>query len=182
MSRTLTSLAFAILAGTVVAAPVPKRADPVLYFPTAVGARWVYDRGDREETVEVSAVEREDGEVVVSRTGTDGAASGYSKTFVGPTGLRQDQYGGRTSTVVVLRTDLKPGESWETPEGKRTVHGPERVEVPAGKFEALRVEWEQDGSRMVSWYAPGVGEVKRVERSGGEETVFRVLKSFKPGK
>jgi hypothetical protein len=173
-------LVLALLAPTAVAAPAPKRTEPVPYFPTAVGARWAYDRGGgREEVVEVSAVEKVDGELVVSRSSVDGPVTQYTKMVVTPTGLRQDQYNSGPSTVWVLRTDVRPGGSWDTPEGKRSVHGPERIEVPAGKFDALRVEWEQAGSRMVSWYAPGVGEVKRVERRGGEEIVFRVLTSFK---
>jgi hypothetical protein len=170
----------ALCAAAAFAAPAPKRTEPESYFPTTVGARWVYERaGGREEIAEVSEVEKVDGEVVVSRQGIDGSVTRYTKMVVTPKGLRQDQFNGGPSSVWVLRTDLRPGSSWDTPEGKRTVFGPERIEVPAGKFNALRVEWEQDGSQMVSWYAPTVGEVKRVEKRGGEEVVFRLLKAFK---
>ena len=51
--------------------------------------------------------------------------------------------------------------------------------MPAGKFKALRVVWESDGRTLASWYAPGVGEVKRVEKFGnGKERTTRLLKSF----
>jgi hypothetical protein len=58
------------------------------------------------------------------------------------------------------------------------------VEVPAGRFVAARVVLEQpEGLHLTSWYAPRLGEVKRVERRpGGAETVTRSLKSFAPGK
>jgi hypothetical protein len=63
-----------------------------------------------------------------------------------------------------------PGDSWEVSDGgKRTVHGPEEVEVPAGKFKALRVVREHEGGTLTSRYAPGVGEVKRVEKRGNEK-------------
>jgi hypothetical protein len=81
----------------------------------------------------------------------------------------------------VLKAGLKPGGSWAVPDGgELKVYGPEVVEVPAGRFTALRVVWEQGGGTLTSWYAPGVGEVKRVVTRGGEERVFRTLKSFRP--
>ena len=64
------------------------------------------------------------------------------------------------------------------------VYGPERVVVPAGRFEALRVESETpyDGATMrrVTWYARGVGPVRRVLRAGRAELV-EVLTEFQPG-
>jgi hypothetical protein len=62
----------------------------------------------------------------------------------------------------------------------------EEVEVPAGKFEAVRVEGVVDlgtgrTQKSVEWHAVGVGVVKLVvDRGGGEQTT--VLKSFTPGK
>ena len=169
------------VAASAFAAPALKPTEPVSYFPITVGAKWVYDRGgSREEVVEVSGVETVDGELVVSRAGGEGTTTRYTKMAVTPKGLRQDQFNsGPSSTVWVLRTDVKPGESWDGPEGKRTVYSPAKIDVPAGRFNTLRVERDQDGTRMVSWYAPGVGEVKRVEKRGGEEVAFRLLKSFK---
>lgn len=83
----------------------------------------------------------------------------------------------------MLKSRLKPGESWEVPGGsKRTVSGPEEVKVPAGKYQALKVVWETEGRTFTSWYAPGVGEVKRTIKSCGQETAYRSLKSFTEGK
>jgi len=62
------------------------------------------------------------------------------------------------------------------------VAGVEEVEVPAGRFRAVRVEWDRDHPRSPDfrttiWYAPGVGEVK-VALDGKPWTV---LKAFSPG-
>jgi hypothetical protein len=69
--------------------------------------------------------------------------------------------------------------------GGMTAHGPEEIEVPAGKYRCIRVEWryEVDGAneQCTTWFAPGVGEVKRVSDDGQNRSV-RVLKSFTPAK
>ena len=175
MVRVLTALM--LLPVPAIAAPALKRTESDLFFPTTVGARWVYERGGgREEVVEVAEVEKVDGELVVSRKGVDGSVTRYTKMVVTPTGLRQDQFNSGPSTVWVLRTDVGQVGPGTRPR-KRTVQG-RPVEVPAGKFNALRVEWEQGGTRMVSWYARG-REVKRVEKRGCDEVVFRLLNSFK---
>jgi hypothetical protein len=63
------------------------------------------------------------------------------------------------------------------------VIGEEVVEVPAGKFTAVRVDsvYSADGeeSTMSRWFAPNVGLVKMVHGGGSRTTV---LKSFTPGK
>ena len=58
----------------------------------------------------------------------------------------------------------------------------EEVEVPAGKFRAIRVDRKdtQNGTLLGTttyWYAPGVGCIKITGKSP-----TRVLKSFSPGK
>ncbi|MFM8274984.1 MAG: hypothetical protein ACKODX_22005 [Gemmata sp.] len=165
------------------AAPVPKGAGAnAVYFPTAVGARWVYQRPDRaDETAEVTAVEKDGDALVVSRKGADGTATVYAKMIVSADGLRQERELTDGKVGWVLKAGLKPGDSWEVPDGgTRTVHGPELLEVPAGTFTCLRVVWKRADGTLTSWYAPGVGEVKRVEKPDGEnERVLRTLKSFK---
>ena len=176
MSRSMLAL---LAASSLFAAPVPKPAETAPYFATVVGAKWVYERdGGREEAVEVSEVEKVDGELVVSRTAVDGEGMRYTKMIVSAAGLRQEGVDGKVTWL--LKAKLRSGESWDVPDGKRTVHGPEKVEVPAGTFTALRVEWEHAGGKLTSWYAPGVGEVKRVAKIDGDtERVTRLLKSFK---
>jgi hypothetical protein len=68
-----------------------------------------------------------------------------------------------------------------TEEHGYTAMGWETVEVPAGKFRAIRVECEcksDDGTRRITrWYAPGLGCVKWSDRNGGS-----VRKSYTPGR
>ncbi|VTT99162.1 unnamed protein product [Gemmataceae bacterium] len=167
------------------AAPVPKGAGAApVYFPTAVGAKWVYERDGRgDETVVVAAVEKDGDALVVAREGTNGNATVYAKVVVSPAGLRQDRTGPDGSDVAVwlLKVGVRAGDSWDAADGgKRTVHEAEKVVVPAGTFTAVRVVWEHEGGAQTSWYAPGVGEVKRVVKRGGDEVVTRALKSFRP--
>jgi hypothetical protein len=181
LPRSLVSLA--LLASATLAAPVPRAVkDSRPYFPTTVGTKWVYETpGGALESAVVSAVEKDGDDLIVSREGVDGTRTVYSKMLVSAEGLRQEREFSGGKIGWVLKATLKPGDSWDMPEGgKRTVIGPEEVEVPAGKFDALRVEWEQSGMKQTSWYARGVGEVKRVTKSGNTETVTRTLKSFEP--
>jgi len=170
-----------LFCSSVLAAPVPKDAGKAtLYFPTTVGAKWVYERdGLNDETAVVSAVEKSGNELIVSRTGPQGGL--YADVIVSAEGIRQDKLNlnGKTHSMWLVKTKLRAGDSWEVTDGKRTVHGPEDVEVPAGKFKALRVVWEYEGGVLTSWYAPGVGEVKRVEKIGDAKArTTRLLKSF----
>lgn len=180
LTRTL--YAITLLALPAVAAPVPKALQAVpLYFPTTVGAKWVYETPNGQiETAVVSAVEKDGDDLIVSREGADGTRTAYTKVILSPDGLRQEREATGGKLGWVLKSTVKAGDSWDMPEGgKRTVFGPEEVEVPAGKFQALRVEYEQLGAKYSSWYAPNVGEVKRVMKRDQTETVSRALKSFK---
>lgn len=169
-----------LLAGLpALAAPVRKTPPPP-YFPTAVGAKWVYaTAAGREEVIEVSGVEERGPDWVVSRSGTGGR---YEDVLVSADGLRQRWTGPGEDVgrVWLVKARFRPGESWEAGGTTWTAHGPEEVEVPAGKCTAVRVVSERGGGRRTSWFARGVGEVKRVERGAdGAEVVSRSLKSFK---
>jgi hypothetical protein len=70
---------------------------------------------------------------------------------------------------------------------KFTVGGEEEVEVPAGKFKAIRIRQEstlknRSVSRVIDWWAPGRGTVKSRQIYDDGTEVVRVLKSFKPAK
>lgn len=182
MPRSLAGCTVILCWTSALAAPVPKGAGTGnVYFPTTAGAKWVYERADGgEEAVVVAGVEKDGDDLIVSREGADGTRTRYAKMIVSAEGLRQQRELTDGKVGWVLKAKLNPGDSWDVPDGgKRTVHGPEDVEVPAGKFKALRVVWEHDGGTLTSWYSPGVGEVKRVEKRGGREVVTRSLKSFK---
>ena len=163
------------------AAPVPKDAGKnVIYFPTTVGAKWVYEGADGEtEEVEVYEVEKDGDGLVVGRRRV-GETTPYTKMVVSAEGLRQPPDRG-VENGWVLKAKLESGKSWDTPDGKRTVSGPEEVKVGAGTFKALKVVLEAENQTLTSWYAPGIGEVKRTIKRGGVETVYRSLKSFTEG-
>lgn len=165
-----------VLAASAVATPVPKEPDVVMYYPTTPGAKWVYERaGGVEEAV--AGVEKEKGELVVSRKGDQSA---YLKVFVSAEGLRQHKTTDEDSDPIwLLKSRVRSGDSWDVGDEKRTVIDPEEIEVPAGKFKALKVTWETQGGKFTSWYAPNVGELKRVVKRGEErEVTTRLLKSF----
>jgi len=55
----------------------------------------------------------------------------------------------------------------------------DEVEVPAGKFQAIRVELVSGKTKSLLWFAPNVGLVKM--QTEGIDRVH-VLKEFKAGK
>lgn len=90
--------------------------------------------------------------------------------------------------ITIFRPKAKTGDRWEW-KGKTnlkfsyTMGGTEVVEVPAGKFNAVRVEWtDNNGNSSTLWYASNVGEVKRVVNAGTGKGEIRVLHSFTSGK
>src|SRR5262245_1080923 len=202
MIRFLFSLAAILLA--LPAAPAAPRAQdrPATYFPTRVGDRWVYDDGKEKESVrEVTAVEvkREETIVTVSEPGRKAVAERVS---VSAAGVRRLEFNGFTlDGYWLIKLPAKEGDKWEFDypnqrdgqgrglrgeKGTVTVGPTEEVEVPAGKFRAVRLEIEVTAIngkagpeiRYTSLYAPEVGLVKMTR--GSEWT--RVLKSFTPGK
>ena len=81
--------------------------------------------------------------------------------------------------VPLLKMPAKVGTKWESDSGQHTVTKEEEVEVPAGKFPAIRVELVSGASKTLLWFAPNVGLVKM--QSEGSERML-VLKEFKVGK
>ena len=99
----------------------------------------------------------------------------------------------------MLKLPAKEGDSWSYESGggdgpiahktTYTVGKEEEVEVPAGKFKAIRVDKELkydigNGPTTIktsSWYATKVGLIKSVTNPGATQTTM-VLKSFTPGK
>jgi hypothetical protein len=110
-------------------------------------------------------------------------AAGYTTTIaVSGDGLIQVALNGEAlaKPSMLLKTPLKAGTKWESNAGGRyEATKEEEVEVPAGRFRAVRVELVQGDRKMTLWFAPGVGQIKTVE--AGSDRVH-VLKEFKPGK
>jgi len=187
--RALPVLAVLALLPAVHAAPVPKSAEA--YFPTKVGARWVYDGGDgKEEVKTVTKTEATaDGVMVtVAGEGPGGRAGDTSTVRVARDGVFVHAERGETfdPPACLLKLPAGAGDAWDFLGGKEklrmTVAGVEAVEVPAGKYTAVRVDMTGTAGgttvKATGWYAPGVGLVKATQ---GGKTVT-VLKSFTPGR
>jgi hypothetical protein len=192
--------AVALLASAATAAPVPTHLfpkTPPCYFPTTAGAKWIYEGEDDNEEITqvVSNVKQTDGgtEVTVARLGGNRWTE-FQKVVVSANGLIQTEFFGQklAHPWVLLTSAHRVGDTWANADSKEfgwaaarnKVAAVERVKVPAGTFEAIRVDLEYkavDGRFTMThtyWYAPDIGVVKM-------ETLGRralVLKSFTPGR
>jgi hypothetical protein len=180
VSRTF-SLALVVGSVYLPASAAPKVAEkgkaPV-FFPTVVGERWVLAvTSDPDNRVtnsdEVLAVAEKGGvtTVTVGRLKPDGTrmdeytveASAEGVCVVAHNGKRYEQPGW------LIKNPTKPGSKWEvtTSDGKVITHKvgrEEKVETPAGMFQAVRVETlDPTGTVLVTeWFAPGRGRVQQV--------------------
>ena len=178
------------------AAPVPERVmpkEPPLYFPTKVGTKSVYlsngsDFKSHTSVQIVTAVENgKDGAkiVTVSSVHPDGHAYPTARYEASSRGLAQvwlPKLDGAPAPHRLLQLPYEDGLRLPYPGGINvSTHRPEKVKVPAGEFECLRVEYHRSSKDQkllnTYWYAPGVGEVKFEQGD-----YVRVLKSFTPGK
>jgi hypothetical protein len=199
----LVTLLLVPVAALAVAAPVPKDQKGVLYYPTTKDSKWTYSTrsptGGVSETSEVvTDVEKKaDGhdEGPVGRVIKD-RVTVFQKIEVSARGLSRVGAGGGAAMDpprTLLKVGAKVGDTWDhNPKpgqgqpGKYVFRGDEEVEVPAGKYKALKVEADIEftkgqPSRVTYWYAPGVGQVKIVTKDDKGERV-QELKAFTPGK
>lgn len=194
-------IALAALAATAPAAPIPDvMKEPVLFFPTTP-VTWVYEfwgvRWDycTEVTEVILSVKDVNGEKVVALGSVHDGKARSSNRMVSVSGRGLVQgFGGfnyRFETVgTALRWPVVPGDAWVgklPPTGHKerrfVTRGWEKVRVPAGQFDAVRVDSTyvlHDGTAGRidrTWYAPGVGEVKWEDEEGRR----KVLKRFTRG-
>jgi len=188
----------ALIASTLMLPPVvaaPRLPDhpsaPPLYYPTRVGAKWVYQNGLAEYAQVVAKVEREDKMLTVTTAilNAQGEPRPNEKVAVSPDGLfiveNLRQGIKPKSPACLLSLKHRPGDEWtDSLYGYvHTASEPEWIDVPAGRFKAIRVEQSVDieGQRGKNtyWFAEGVGLVKCEQFWMLRPTV---LKSFDPGK
>ncbi len=190
-----------VLAATVApAAPVaPPPREVLLYFPTTIGAKWVYvwrsERWkDKEVTETVVAVEAgADGTelVTVGQIEVDGRTYPTEKVEVSDKGMywaaNLTGVGGFPYPWCQLKLPQRTGQNWKMLPWDDTMlvdRGVERIQVPAGEFDAVRVEQMvpryPTAPVQTWWYARGVGKVKATQGDGRYLTI--VLKSFSAGK
>jgi hypothetical protein len=180
-----------LLTATVVsAAPAPKTKE-VFFFPTKGGDKREYEvrNGDQASssfTDLVTKVETADKalHVTVSRDYSD-TRPFVTTIAVSADGLFRVAANGKTldRPVPLFKTPAKVGTKWDaggdSPVSYEIVKE-EDIEVPAGKYKALRVEATYEGKvQTVLWFAPSVGLVKMTNPGSDVSTV---LKAFTPGK
>jgi uncharacterized protein DUF3108 len=184
------------------------------YLPLGKGHKWTYKTDYDEDTLivhEVTASEKvgETACLVVEHRSENAKESRIRTLRTEWLALSDDGVKihkivrGRTEMAVEkpffkLKSDLKKDDEWEGEakasenSAKHTyrVDQEEQVEVPAGKFKAIKVAFKiESGARHAAegfeWYAKGVGMVKAeiTIKVGGEGTmIVYELKEFKPGK
>jgi len=202
MSRAFVTLA--ILASGLVAsaAPALKAKAEAFYYATKVGDKLVYELqaagGVTGEITEcITQVDKQGDALIVSvERELKGRKTAPSQFSVSEKGVTRIATAGRELPIPIpmLKLPGKPGDTWTWepdagggPASKTTytLGKEEEIEVPAGKFRALRVESEQDlGGRVFKstlWHAPGVGLVKSVMNNGATDRT-QVFKSYTPGK
>ena len=186
-----------------VLAPTREAGKEKFYFPTVVGTKWVYKEANVETTEVITAVEEKNGSkfVTVARERKNGKLIPDDLIEVSSRGVFRHTRGhilkiGK-EPVCLLDLALKPGKRREfdvrggeqvrSEAGWMVANEPEELEVPAGKFRAIRVDVQllKISEKAVNppiaftcWYALEVGLVK--QRSGDNDE--KVLVSFKPGK
>ena len=170
-----------LLGGAVWAAPGAKDLPQKAYYPTKVGTKRVYDQTGGGRYVEViTEVKTKDGQTQVTVCEeTDGQLEPSDVVAVSEKGLTSLFSGSDKfdPPVTFLKLDAKPGDGWDVDsaagglklKGRFTLKGEEEVEVPAGKFKALRVESDMmvNGRpfKATAWYVREVGMVKSVNPS-----------------
>jgi hypothetical protein len=166
---------------------------PRPFHPVALGACWVYDDDGVIETHRVNKVEERDKSTILTiewsrpdRSEGSLETVEFSARELCRLGLGAIPF---KEPFCLLRFPATAGDSWEysldlplSGQASMTVFGPEKVEVPAGKFMAYRVErvlpLEFTPNNSTAWYAPEVGLVKYVYH----KDKVQVFQSFTPGK
>lgn len=159
------------------------------YFPTKVGAKWIYELNGEEYTEVVTSVKQNvkgQGRVVaVGRLNKAGKVTPDTEWEVSDRGLVLIQRADDEEVFARRYLELphRPDAKWCLSRKFQTMLclaiKPERVKVPAGEYDAIGVEL-YFGTLLeeTRWYALGVGLVKQVDAYG--KTAL-VLKSFTPG-
>ena len=163
-----------LLAASVCATPAAAQAadarDP---FPLAQGTYWVYRETTAERLGTIDALEEEETRFEVRgtrsrpfllQTGGFDPASGPIERGAGF--IRLAPWTGEDA----LPLPLEPGRAGPaSPEGSPwRVEAEEEIEVPAGRFQTLRVALRAPGAHAVLWIAPGLGVVRETQGPPGQ--------------
>jgi hypothetical protein len=202
--REVLALAFAFALLTTSVAAQKAKAPALDYFPLRVGDSWKYRStvSAAEATIKVVSAEKQpDGTMRYLLEKSAGAKiqDWYSKTN-GWVLMHRESYPEHEGLEVkyeparqYLKNPLVAGATWnwsgksttqnEVQESNRVI-GLEMVEVPAGKFRAMKIVSQvSEGPSVMTktyWYAPGIGLVKYTTESGQVSYGFELIDySFK---
>jgi len=183
------------------------------YYPLAKGSKWTYSTDYADDTVlvhEVTGTEKVgDVECFIVEHKTIGPTLGtrmMRKEWVAADAdgvvIRKVSRGKSELDVVKpffkIKHILRKDDEWKgeakaeenAPHYEYRVEGEEDVEVPAGKYKAVKVHVKiESGSRHAAegteWYSKNVGIVKSeitIRAAGDDFTMVSELKKFEPGK
>jgi hypothetical protein len=192
-------IALSLACGVVIGCKPPKSlgGDPLVARVPSVGDKWITlstvdDIAVGEETSEVTAVEHGALVVTTKKKTKRGRELPPAKTKLSDAGIFLIEESGHRydPPICVQPKAIKEKDTWkwEKPgivKWSFTAGPEEEVEVPAGKFKALRIDGEGESEgKLVKcnhWVLPGYPTIKTVLWIGKDKTV-EILKSFTPGK
>lgn len=166
------------------------------YYPVQVGNTWHYREGDTAFLVRVAKQEQVDQTFcALLETCVNGSVVATEHVAPGKDGVYRYTVAGQKAKRPLCFLKLPPrhGETWtaETLVADQRillefVCGDEDIQVPAGKYRAIRVTTTrfEVGDRkhsLTTWYAQGVGMVKTTITVDGVERIVELVK-FEPGK
>ena len=170
---------------TLLAAPAPKSKETLSYCATHAGDTLEYEQLDGTKvtggfTDVVTKVESKGMELQISITRSYPATAPSLFTHAATSeGVFLMLVGGKRA--VVIKLPAKVGTEWQEAGQTFTIAKEEEIEVPAGKFKAIRIDSSTTGAPVMThfWYALGVGLLKVSSPISEQQTV---LKSFKAAK
>ena len=198
MRFVLLALAFVLLAPQSPSAPVPKEILKKFpdYYPLLPGTKWEYEIGEAAVTVKVKDYAEKAGvRTGVLATEANGAEVATEAIRVDETGVYRTHINGTKiePAVLILKFGIKKETEWATKcqVGEHKVDflfkldGLEDLEVPAGKYKAVKVT----GSGTIAGtetqtefhFAEGIGIVRLTYSIGGQRTILN-LKKYTAGK
>lgn len=169
------------------------------FYPLQVGNTWHYrlDVGGKQSTLisKIAKSEKADGvDTFILEGSVEGKVIGTEHLRQSDKGIARHKYNGGQiePPFVILPYPAKPGEKWEgrfrIGADKATFNSSskeESVEVPAGKFKALRVDIDvvEKGEKaaITYWFVEGTGMVKQHIRTG-PLVIDLQLEKFQRGK
>lgn len=154
------------------------------YFKFGVGTTWTYKKTSQHGDGDNGMVQFSTFDAKVTKVGPKG------EVFMGEFALYIDgdyliagtpaEDGSLVGNLRVMKTGMKAGDTWDgmvaetSEEVKATFVGFEEITTPAGKFQAVHVQYTSKGVTMNFWHVAKVGMVKltvKTDNFGSEQVL-----------